>query len=487
MTTVNSFEELVIQAQAEGPESQDVIEATLLTGLFTLPEATSKILSQTRPDDYTFGMHRDFASVIYPLLTEGSHVDLIVFKSKLPDPKSDDGDGLEAQKRQALIDFATKTFSVNGTAPTPTPTSGQIDAYLSIFTDRAKLRIAKALVARAGQELDAGEASPVATTARVIEAITDLEATRRLVGTLKSEGEELPAYLASLKAQQDPTRSYLGLNTGFEHFNNVANGLTSGLYVFGAAPSVGKTTVIKQFADQVVELNSGAVCAIFSYEQSRDELRVKTLSRLSGIENRDILRGRLDPNSDGWKKVEAAYAGFQKIAGRQYVIEAGREMTPDRIRLALTQIRRATKADHIVAFIDYLQIVPTEADFKDPRGKVDFVVSELRRVARDLGVGVVALSSVGRVSYDAPSLSSFKESGGVEYGADIGVTMSLDKDKSSTTNGEDTIQGTRRKWQRVFFDVVKNRNGEKARIRMKFYKAVSYFVEEAKENLPEES
>ena len=242
--------------------------------------------------------------------------------------------------------------------------------------------------------------------------------------------------------------------------------------------------MIKQLADQVVELNDRAVAVVFSYEQSRDELRVKTLSRLSGIENRDILRGRVDPGSTGWAKVEEAQKTFMKIAPRLYVVEADKTTTPDRIRLALTQIRRATKADGVVVFIDYLQIVPTDDDFKEARGKVDFLVSELRRLARDLDVTVVALSSVGRGAYDSVSMSAYKESGGVEYAADIGAILTFDKDKTSTTtSGSDKIG----KWRRVFFDIVKNRNGERARITTRFYQANSRFVEADTENLPDEA
>ena len=473
----NPFEALVKEAQAPTVEDQSEIEATLLAGLIALPGQASKIVSATRPEDYQFGLHRDFAKVVYPILTEGSHADLVVFKAKLPAPKPGDPD---VDKRDGLIAFATKVFASTSSDVTP----GKVEAYLSIFTERAKIRAAKALIVKAGEDLDAGEATPTGAISRVIEAFTDLDATRRLVGTYKSEGDDLPAYFASLKARQDPTRAYLGLNTGFPHLNNVANGFTPGLWVIGAAPSIGKTTLIKQLADQVVELNDRAVAVVFSYEQSRDELRVKTLSRLSGIENRDILRGRVDPGSTGWAKVEEAQKTFMKIAPRLYVVEADKTTTPDRIRLALTQIRRATKADGVVAFIDYLQIVPTEDDFKEARGKVDFLVSELRRLARDLDVTVVALSSVGRGAYDSVSMSAYKESGGVEYAADIGAILTFDKDKTKTTTvGRDEIG----KWRRVFFDIVKNRNGERARITTRFYQANSRFVEADTENLPDEA
>ena len=131
MTTVNEFEDLIAQAQPESQDNQAEIEAALLVGLFALPEAASKTLSQTRPDDYVFGIHRDFAGVVYPLLTEGQHVDLIVFKSRLPAPKN--GDGLAEKNREALITFATNLFE--GTSAKPTV--GQVDAYLSIFVSKS--------------------------------------------------------------------------------------------------------------------------------------------------------------------------------------------------------------------------------------------------------------------------------------------------------------------------------------------------------------
>jgi replicative DNA helicase len=314
---------------------------------------------------------------------------------------------------------------------------------------------------------------------------TDHEAARRLVGAFRSEAEAWPAYLAALEAAQDPAHDFLGLDTGFAHLNYVANGLMAGLFVLGASPSTGKTTFVKQLADQVVEANPDAACLFVSLEQSREELRVKTLSRLSGVENRDILRGRLDRALTGWKAVKEAAQGYHgAVAGRFFILEGDKTTTPDRIRLAALQVKRATQAARLLVVVDYLQIVPTEEQYRDPRNRVDAVVSDLRRLARDLDAAVVAVSSVGRTSYASPGMAAFKESGGVEYGADLGAVMTR---KADDPKGQSTFKGiTGRQWKRVSLDIVKNRNGERSRIEFDFFPQVSTFVEKGKTSLPDE-
>ena len=112
------------------------------------------------------------------------------------------------------------------------------------------------------------------------------------------------------------------------------------------------------------------------------------------------------------------------------------------------------------------------------------MVSDLRRLARDLDAAVVAVSSVGRTSYDRPGMAAFKESGGVEYGADLGAVMTR---KPDDPKGETTLKGIAgRQWKRVSLDIVKNRNGERSRIEFDFFPQVSTFVEKSKTSLPDE-
>lgn len=472
------FDELLDRAaEVEIDDKARTIEETLLVALVSDPEAAARIMAETRAADFFFDVHRQLAGFVYRLLQEGKHVDDLVLKVAV------DEAGLDDKGRDKLITFADKVFKKVKSDPPPL---GQAVTYLDIFAKEARLRAAFDVVAKTGDALRAAKTSPDGAAAEVFRTVAALEAAERLAGATKSEGEELAPYFAALAGRQSPDNDFIGLDTGFDHLNNVINGFTEEtLIVLGAAPSTGKTTLAKQLVDHVAELNNDVACLFVSGEQSKNELRVKTLSRLSGVENRDLLRGRLDTTAQAWKRVEEAKEDFAKYAGKVFVVEGDRETTPDRIRLLGLQTRQRTKAARLLIVVDYLQIIPTEKEFNDTRRQVDYVTTELRRIARDLRATVVAISSIGRASYSQGrgAMESFKESGGIEYGADVGIVMIEDPDGDK---GDDKVLGLSRKWKRVFADVVKNRNGEKSRILFKFYPAISMFVEDSQESLPEE-
>ena len=383
-----------------------------------------------------------------------------------------------------------------------TPADGDDYTYdLRTPTERAAFRIEQAeyRLARLEQELrteirtlaerlqqvEHVDSTPDQVAGEVFRAVADLDASRRLSGVGQTEGEELDAFFGELEARQSAGKDFVGLDTGFTHLNRVINGLTAGLFILGAAPSTGKTTLAKQIADQVVANHPDAACLFVSLEQSKEELRIKTLSRLSGIENRDLQRGRLDPSDpdNAWAKVVTAKDDFALFADRLQVLEGDRATTVDRIRLAVLQLRQKTQAGRLLVVVDYLQIVPTDDPVADTRQRVNFVTSELRRLGRDLDASVLAIASINRAGYKAGKIDSFKESGDIEFSADIAAILAEDPNK---TKGTANFRGVGRDWKRVFLDIVKNRNGERARIELDFYPEVSHFKEAGKGTLPED-
>lgn len=77
-----------------------------------------------------------------------------------------------------------------------------------------------------------------------------------------------------------------------------------------------------------------------------------------------------------------------------------------------------------VIIIDYLQILQPE---QDERGRtqttkevIDSTVTELKRLSREQGLTIFAVSSVNRANYMQPiDFESLKESGNIEYTADV--------------------------------------------------------------------
>lgn len=78
-----------------------------------------------------------------------------------------------------------------------------------------------------------------------------------------------------------------------------------------------------------------------------------------------------------------------------------------------------------VVFIDYMQLL-TIADTTQntDKQKMDAAIKALKDISRDFKIPVVAISSMNRASYDGGlSMASFKESGNIEYTADVLVVL----------------------------------------------------------------
>jgi len=273
----------------------------------------------------------------------------------------------------------------------------------------------------------------------------------------------------------------LGLDCGFRHLNEVLNGLTTGVFILAGMPGSGKTTLAKQIADHVAAAEKVPVL-FWSFEQSREELRIKSLSRLGQVESRAIWKGRTA--ADTWAKVEKAAEDYRRGPGRSLtVIEGGREDTLDHVRSVAVTAKYKAGGKKVLLVLDYLQIIPAGKDApEDTRARIDWNLSELRRLARDLQSPILLISALSRAGYGKPSIpptmDKLKESGGIEYTADGIICLWRDKDESKKlTKDFDRLT------VRVEAHVLKNRNGEVgSKVKLDFTPAWSMFTEGQRED-----
>ena len=201
------------------------------------------------------------------------------------------------------------------------------------------------------------------------------------------------------------------------------------LTVFGAGSSYGKTTLAVQIADFIA--SRGRPVVFVTIEQSCTELVAKSLSRLIYTENltgwniatpQEItsLRTRRTWSAERDAVLSRAVDDYERmIAPNMHIHEGIKQPTVKDVYAVASTI-----ADHEgvapIIFIDYLQLLAPLSDRYDTdKRNADMNVSELRKLARDLKTHVWCISSLNRSSYSGViSLDSFKESGGIEYGAD---------------------------------------------------------------------
>lgn len=248
------------------------------------------------------------------------------------------------------------------------------------------------------------------------------EAEHRTAARPDNVGDYLSRLMAGEieKFKQGATRK-----TGFDNLDAQAGGVYPGLYVLGAISSLGKTTFIHQMADQMAA--QGEDVLYFSLEQSRLEMVSKSISRLTAqadvkkaVTSLAIRGGNLTP-----AVLDAADQYASMVGERMSVVEGNFSCTVAFISDYVSHYMAATGTKPIV-IVDYLQILQGDPR-QSTKETVDSNVTELKRLSRSKDIPVFLISSLNRTNYMTPvDFESFKESGGIEYTADVIWGLQLD-------------------------------------------------------------
>lgn len=212
--------------------------------------------------------------------------------------------------------------------------------------------------------------------------------------------------------------------TGFQNFDKITGGLYPALYVLAAISSLGKTSYALQMADQLAE--RGEDVLFFSLEMSRLELVSKSLARTEAQLHPDkIITSTMIRKG---AEVPDAVKKYKETVGRRLsIVEGNFDANISFIGEYIRKYMEKTGTRPVV-FIDYLQILQpaTEDARKGKREAIDNTVSELKRLSRELDAPIVVISSVNRANYQAPvCFESLKESGNIEYSADVVLGLQL--------------------------------------------------------------
>ena len=328
----------------------------------------------------------------------------------------------------------------------------------------------------------------------------DREALRSAVSSVINEG--LEEYLktssaAHLQSFIDGIAASVNtpcIPTGFKGLDNILDGgMYEGLYILGAISSLGKTSLALQICDQVAQ--AGTDVLIFSLEMARTELMAKSISRHTFIlaheqhpkdhhlanglskTSRGITDGKRYVNYSRTEKdlISDAVKEYSKYAGHIFIREGMGDIGVNQIREAIEKHIRFTGRTPLV-LVDYLQIIAPYSDRATDKQNTDKAVLELKRISRDFKTAVVAVSSVNRANYKAEmSEAAYKESGAIEYSADVLIGLQLEGAGKDTFNSRDE---KRKDPRHIELIILKNRNGATgSELKFDFYPRFNYFEE----------
>ena len=328
------------------------------------------------------------------------------------------------------------------------------------------------------------------------------EVLQRDEGLLKSLIEEWNEEASKLKIKgSDNMKDYMNENFDaellrFQKFKDRKTGFANideetsfypGFYVLGAISSLGKTTFAHQLADQLSEL--GDKVLYFSLEQNRLEIASKGVARLTAKANLktavsaiDIRRG---VKTDTVKK---AIEDYKEVAKNENVIECDFETTIEDIVKYVENFIKRTGSSPVV-IVDYLQVVSPKDGNMGVREAVDANVKALKKLQSEHDIVVMVISSLNRMSYLSPmSFESFKESGGIEYTADViwGLQFQVLNSPKFGSNQkeqrESIAKAKLRKPRQIELVCLKNRYGRSSyKCAFSYYAEYDWFVPEVDE------
>ena len=267
------------------------------------------------------------------------------------------------------------------------------------------------------------------------------------------------------------------ISTGFSNLDKALDGgIIPALYVLGAISSLGKTTFVLQIADQMAA--NGNDVLIFSLEMSEFELMAKSLSRLSfkycneKTQNAKTVRGIMNGaayssyNEDEKRLIEYCKSVYVKYAKNIYIKQGNISNT------GVADIEEAIK-QHIsftgrtpIVIIDYLQIIKPFSERATDKQSTDYNISMLKNICRNYNAPVIGISSFNRDNYNSPvNMSAFKESGSLEYSADVLLALQPEgmqegEDNNAKKKNIETVKKCKAATERaVELVILKNRNG----------------------------
>jgi len=264
------------------------------------------------------------------------------------------------------------------------------------------------------------------------------------------------------------------IRTGFPELDDALDGsLYPGLYIFGGATSLGKTTFLVQVADNLAK--EGHDVLFFSLSQSKKELISKSISRgtYEYCEEHNIPLSYAKTSlgvSDGrkWRSYsrdEISVLGssineYRSYADHLFIYDMTGSISVDEIRERLALHRSVTNNASPVVIIDSLQgLVPSEKEKQTQSNYfLDANTSALSRLGRDFEIPILCISSWNHPTKkgmeDSESLAHLKR---IASAADVVITFHFSHADDRDFYIEEAKEKTPREME---LRIMKNRFGQ---------------------------
>nr|HQV23851.1 replicative DNA helicase [Agitococcus sp.] len=267
------------------------------------------------------------------------------------------------------------------------------------------------------------------------------------------------------------TEALTGISTGFTDLDKRTQGFQGGsLVIVAARPSMGKTTFAMNLVESVI-FNTQLPALVFSMEMPSEQLLLRMLSSIGGVDQGRIRSGKLE--DEDWPRVTSA---MTQLSEKLLYIDDSAALPPSEVRARARRVARDHGGKMGLIMVDYLQLMRVPGfDAGNRVNEVGEISRSLKALAKELDCPVVALSQLSRNVEQRPNkrpvMSDLRESGAIEQDADLIMFIYRDE----VYNPESKDKGT------AEIIIAKQRNGPIGTSRLAFLGHLTKFADLAPE------
>ena len=345
------------------------------------------------------------------------------------------------------------------------PATANVDHYARIVKEAATLR---ALI-QAGQEISRLGRERVGETTELVDRAEQIVfelAQQRVSGDFDHIGPLLTESFERITKLYEAGVDVTGVPSGFRELDRLTSGFQPGnLVILAARPSMGKSALGLCIAANLGVRESTPV-ALFTLEMSKAEVTQRLMCSEAKVESNRVRSGKLA--QEDWPRLTAACDKLMKAP--IWVDDTG-SITMMELRSKARRLK-SRAPDLGLIIVDYLQLMTSGGTVENRVQEVSQISRNLKVLARDLDVPILALSQLSRAveqRHDKrPILSDLRESGSIEQDADLVLFVYRDE----YYNGEESdSQGV------AELILAKHRNGPTDAVKLSFLKRYAKFAD----------
>jgi replicative DNA helicase len=376
-------------------------EESLLGALLLSREAIAVVAEAgLEPGDFYKPAHQHIYEAIKALAGAGVPVDPVTVGDEL--------------RRTGLLD------ELGGSAvlvelQNATPAISSAARYAKIVQDTAMLR---RLIGVASQIAELAYNEPDDVTKALDEAETKVfeVAERRVTDTTRQLSNLLAFTMDQLQETFERGTTITGVPTGYHDLDELLSGLQpSTLNIVGARPAMGKSAFGLGMAVHVAQTTNQPVL-FFSLEMGHAELAQRILASEARVDSQKLRTGRLGESD--WSKIGRAIGRLEVPLH----LDDNPSLTVMEIRAKARRMKARYGSLGLIV-IDYLQLMQGRSSAENRQLEVSEISRNLKVLARELEVPIVALSQLSRNletrGDKRPMLADLRESGSLEQDADV--------------------------------------------------------------------